>query len=260
MLQGDSKKSLPCSPDDFASLLVSDPPLFIVGGQAVNLWALYYQEYTSELKPFVSRDLDILGNRKILIDLANKVGVKPSFFSKRPPTNMVGAVIATKADGYPLLIEVLSSVYGIKNETLLNQTYTVSVGEKNVPVQVPNPIALLQAKIANIADLSQVGRQDKHHVQILAKLMPAYIRDINLAVVNYAVKERDMLNQLEYLINIITSTNGRKVLDDLNISGRALFPEIAENMHIKLQTFMTKRLTKIFPKNSTKHDFNNLQI
>ena len=50
-------------PQDFVSVLATEESLFLVGGQAVNLWALYYIERTSDLSPFVSRDLDVLGDR-----------------------------------------------------------------------------------------------------------------------------------------------------------------------------------------------------
>ena len=47
--------------------LQGDEPLgrhrLLVGGQAINLWALYYENRTKNLAPFVSRDVDILGDR-----------------------------------------------------------------------------------------------------------------------------------------------------------------------------------------------------
>ena len=46
-------KTLPDSserqPEEFAAVLATDEPLFLVGGQAVNLWALYYRERTAGL-------------------------------------------------------------------------------------------------------------------------------------------------------------------------------------------------------------------
>ena len=38
--------------------------------------------------------------------------------------------------------------------------------------KVPGPIALLQAKIANVVDLKQNCRQDARHVIILTRLLP----------------------------------------------------------------------------------------
>ena len=56
----------PRPPEDFAGLLATKEPVLLVGGQAVNLWALYYHSHTAELAPFVSRDVDVLGDRETL--------------------------------------------------------------------------------------------------------------------------------------------------------------------------------------------------
>ncbi|MCF6176044.1 MAG: hypothetical protein L3J71_09790 [Victivallaceae bacterium] len=247
MAQNEHQSNLPRSPNEFASLLISDYPLFIVGGQAVNLWALYYYKYTAELEPFVSRDIDILGDNTTLADMARNIGVEPCFFSKRSHTNMVGAIFAKSRDGQPLLVEVLKYVYGVKNEDLTKRAYTIQIGKDNISVRVPNPIVLLQAKIANVADLSQDERQDKHHIEILTKLMPAYLTDIYSTVVNGKIKEREMIKILESLITVITSTNGYNVLGELNIPARSLFPNLEQNTQAKLHLFMTKRLAMIFP-------------
>jgi hypothetical protein len=90
--------------EDFAGLLATQEPLLLVGGQAVNLWALYYEPHTVELAPFVSRDVDVLGDRETLAALGRIAGTKPQFFPVKPPTNEVGVVIAKDARGLPLLI------------------------------------------------------------------------------------------------------------------------------------------------------------
>ncbi len=74
-------------------MLATAKPLLLVGGQAVNLWALYYQERTVGLTPFVSRDADVLGDRETLKALGKLAGTKPQFFPLRAPSNEVGVVI-----------------------------------------------------------------------------------------------------------------------------------------------------------------------
>jgi hypothetical protein len=64
----------PRPPGDFAPLLATKEPLLLVGGQAVNLWALYSEAHTAELAPFVSRDVDVLGDRETLQTLGNWPG------------------------------------------------------------------------------------------------------------------------------------------------------------------------------------------
>jgi len=238
-------------PGDFAAVLKADEPLFLVGGQAVNLWALYYHERTVDLSPFVSRDVDVLGNRETVSMIARIAGVKPHFFPMRPPTNEVGTVIARSTDGQPLAVEVLSHLHGISNEDLHHPQYTICIGDNGVRVHVPGPIALLQVKIANVADLSQAGRQDKHHVRILARLMPAYLADVQASVSGGRINERDMLNLLEHLLAVVTSKKARRTLKDLETCGRAMFSEI-KPASSRLQAFMTKRLDRIMPAESNK--------
>ena len=76
----------PRPPEDFAPLLATKEPVLLVGGQAVNLWAMYYETRTAALAPFVSRDVDVLGDRETLKALGKLAGTKPHFFPIKPPT------------------------------------------------------------------------------------------------------------------------------------------------------------------------------
>jgi len=83
----------PRAPEDFAPLLATKEPVLLVGGQAVNLWALYYEARTADLAPFVSRDVDVLGDRATLEALGKLAGTKPQFFPVKPPTSSPGSVM-----------------------------------------------------------------------------------------------------------------------------------------------------------------------
>ena len=234
-------------PEDFAAVLACDEPLFLVGGQAVNLWALYYRERTADLAPFVSRDLDVLGDRATLTRIATLADAKPQFFPMRPPTNEVGVVVAKGTDGQPLLVEVLAHLHGIANDDLCQPAYTMAIGQSGVHVRLPGPIALLQAKIANVADLSQTGRQDGRHVRILAQLMPAYLADVQATVAAGRVGERALLGLLERLLKVVTSSKARHVLSALSVGSRLLFREITAAPPAKVHAFMTRRLARALP-------------
>ncbi len=229
----------PRPPEDFAGLLATQEPVLLVGGQAVNLWALYYQSHTANLAPFVSRDVDVLGDRETLTALGQIAGAKPQFFPVKPPTNEVGVVIAKDSHGVPLLIEVLRYVHGVSNEELREPVYTVALGD--VKVQVPSPIALLQAKIANVADLAQSGRQDARHVLILSQLLPAYLRDLQQAAVAGGLPERKLIDYLERLLGVITTAKAKKVLERLKIDSAALFAGLGDQTLPKLAAFLQKR-------------------
>lgn len=234
--------SSPRSPEDFAFLLATKEPVLLVGGQAINLWALYYHERTKELAPFVSRDVDVLGDRETLKALGKIAGAKPQFFPLKPPSNEIGVVVAKDPAGFPLLIEVLRYVHGVSNDELRETIYTLALGETHV--QVPSPIALLQAKIANVADLPQTGRQDARHVLILAQVLPAYLEDLQKAAVAGRVDERSLIGFLERLLTVVTSEKAREVFKQLRLDASALFSELGDDKLPKLSAFIQKRLPR----------------
>jgi hypothetical protein len=230
----------PRPPEDFAPLLATKEPVLLVGGQAVNLWALYYETRTAALAPFVSRDVDVLGDRATLEALGKLAGAKPQFFPVRPPTNEIGVVIAKDHNGLPLLIEVLRYVHGVSNEELRDPVYTVAVGETHV--QLPGPIALLQAKIANVADIAQTGRQDARHVVILAQVLPAYLEDLQKAVIKGRTEESKLIEFMERLLAVVTAAKAKTVFKQLSLDTRAFFAGLGHEKLAKLQAFIDKRL------------------
>jgi hypothetical protein len=189
-------ESLPRPPGDFADALATPAPVLLVGGQAVNLWAIYYEDRTRDLAPFVSRDVDVLGDRQTLTDLAATIGAKPQFFPLKPPSNEIGVVIAHDDSGQAMLVEVLRNVHGVTNEELRDSAFEMAIGSKSVRVRVPGPVALLKAKIANASDLPQSGRQDARHVLILAQLMPAFLDDFVASIKHGRMTERALMDQL----------------------------------------------------------------
>jgi hypothetical protein len=233
----------PRPPEDFSPVLATKEPVLLVGGQAVNLWALYYRERTAGLEPFVSRDLDVLGTRETLELLAKLAGAKPQFFPLRPPSNEIGVVIANDRDGNPMLVEVLRYVNGVSNEELREAVYTVLVGESKV--HIPSPIVLLQAKIANVAELDQSGRQDLCHVRILSCLMPSYLADLQQSVSDGRMEERRLVDALERLLGIVASVNGCATLKRLELDRRGLFSGLNRTGLPKVQAFLEKRLPRV---------------
>ena len=85
----------------------------IVGGHAVNIWALTYASRLgsrlSPYAPFTSKDLDLWGPKEILDSLAQKYGVKITLSPPRSPG--VGYVMIPKGD-LQLKVELLTGVPG----------------------------------------------------------------------------------------------------------------------------------------------------
>ena len=109
---------------------------------------------------------------------------------------------------------------------------------------MPGPIALLQGKIANVADLVQTGRQDGRHVVILVRLIPAYLADFQRAVVEGRTEERKLIEFLERLVGIVTPVKAQRVFKGLRLEARALFAELGHERLPKLAAFIEKRLAR----------------
>jgi len=139
-------------------------------------------------------------------------------------------------------------VHGVKNEDLREPVYTIAVGETRV--QVPGPIALLQAKLANVADIAQTGRQDARHVVILVRLMPAYLADLQKTAIEGGMEERKLLEFLERLLAIVTKKKAAKIFNDLQLEARVLFTGLGDKRLSKLNSFLRKRLPRKLPSSS----------
>lgn len=233
----------PAGPEAIGGFLKMNPPLMLVGGQAVNLWALHYYDQTKDLAPFVSRDIDLLGDKVTLAEVARLANARPQYFPLRPPSNEVGVVVARDAHGQPLLIEVLRYLHGVSEKELSEPAYTFEIGESKV--LVPGPVALLKAKIANVADIDQVGRQDLRHVRILYRLLPNYWREMCEAARTGKIKERSLIRCLEATLKTIQSRKGKKVLQEAGLSSRGLFAELDPKSLPKLAAFVKKRLGRL---------------
>lgn len=241
----------PRRPDEFASYLKTPEPVLLVGGQAVNLWALYFGDVTADLAPFVSADADVLGNRETLESLGRIAKTKPQFFPLRPPSNEVGVVTIPGPDGSALLVEVLRSVHGVTEAQLRNPAYLFDLGESQTQVLVPGPVVLLRAKIANAHDLDQTGRQDFRHVRILTRVLPKYFQqlaDTASSDTPGALTDRIVVDYAESLLKLLREPKSKKVFSDIGLPRSALFLGlVAPSSLPKFGQFLKIRLSKALP-------------
>ncbi len=218
--------------------------MLLVGGQAVNLWALYYNEVTLHLAPFVSRDIDVLGQRETLRSIAELAGLKPNYFPLKPPSNEVGYIMPRDASNSPMIIEVLRWVNGVSEDELEADSVIFKIGKGKVPVKVPSPVTLLKAKLANLDGIKQQGRQDAKHVRILSKLLPSYLRDIAETVRSGKRTERDFVNILERLLTLVRGEVGERIFANLNLPAVDLFKDLPEDGLPKVVAFKKHQLSR----------------
>jgi len=150
---------------DIARILGDDQKAFIVGGQAVNLWAEYYSlraEDLSYYRPFTSKDIDYYGQRDVAQKLATGLG--GSLILPDPDdTTFQTAMVTAKVGGITVGIDFLSHVLGVQRgledgvvDLIIPYEFEGEQGE--VGVRLMHPFHCYQSRIANLIKL---GRSDE---------------------------------------------------------------------------------------------------
>lgn len=190
----------------FATFKRSKEPILLVGGHAVNVWALsYYDRVSAEIiphEPLTSSDMDIYATRNALLWLNSEFGGKVEFAG---PREIVLGAIELKLGEHILLIEVLRSVKGVTDKELEGRASLVVSGNE---ILVPLPHILLKAKLANALELDQCERQDVKHVRLLAIVLREYLLDISKAAT--IETERELLQIIREAVGIAKSEEARK--------------------------------------------------
>ena len=82
------------------------------------------------------------------------------------------------------------------------------------------------------------------HVMILARVLPAYLQDLEVSVREGRMPERKLAEFLEQLHALLISPKGRKAVLMLKFAPRELFAELTGKGVPKVGAFLTKRLKR----------------
>jgi hypothetical protein len=235
-------------PHDYRVLLEACPGLTIVGGQAVNVWAITYldPEHT-HLAGFGSRDLDVLARTNV----AEIIAALPGWHHKKPPLwafndSRMLTLMSKSEDGRPLVVEVLSSVHGLDPEDL---NAIVPIEQDGITYRLLDPVAMLKAKAANVRTIDQVGpppRQDREHLQIISQCVPFFLHDAHeQAVAN--IKLHDAFSKtLSRTFKTLSHSHTLKTLLQEGIAPVPLVPAELRNSPIeKIKTGCRHQLPRL---------------
>lgn len=169
---------------DLASILQLSDNAFIVGGQALNLWAERYSN-VAELAaygPYTSKDLDYFGYRQAAEKLADALGGTvriPNGDDHTPQT----AIVTATLHGETVEIDFLYNVKGVKSDSLQKQAVqlvlTVRVGEEVGELLVPimHPLHCLQSRLSNVVDLGRDTDLAKRQLEASSVVLGEYLSE-----------------------------------------------------------------------------------
>ena len=218
----------------------------IVGGQAANVWANFYfpriGARLSRFRPFTSKDLDLAGDRSLLEQIRDVTG--GSIHYSGPRTPVIGYV-ETLIGETSRKIEVLRDVKGLQRWELAD---AVDVIVDDFPVRVLAPIKVLKAKICNSVSPDQEDRNDVNHVGIMIECVREFLRDILAEVSAERVSQRDAVNLLEELREIVRSPEATKAATIWGLDFTSVWPinDLVKSGMQKIQRFVQHRLNPMW--------------
>jgi hypothetical protein len=215
-------------PHDYRLICAGREAPTVVGGQAVNLWAIsYLNRKDSDLRAaaYGSKDLDILADKKVIDHLKTVPGW---VFKPNSPRNWLdsrqGFLHGTSEDGRKLLVEVLHSVHGLEKTDLAR---VETVEHRGYHYRLLDPVVMLKAKAANVRDLKQDDtppRHDRLHLQLIARCVPLYLRDVHRAAMSHPSIERESLNVIGYAFKTLQNAKTARTLEAEGIAPASLIP------------------------------------
>lgn len=236
--------------EDFAAIFEAisrqKEPVVLVGGHAVNVWALSYQDRIgSELapmRPLTSGDMDLYATRNTLMGLHEALGGKLILSGPREITDgtlIIGVEPETRE------LDVLRSVHGIP-KIEAQDTISLEVCGHVVPVLFPH--LLMQAKLANAARLDQKDRQDVKHVKIMGLVLREFLRDVVMTA--SPENEKAALVLMRRTVEILTSKDARDFArrHGARLSDIVPTSEMKTSLLRKLRSFAMIELPRMLPK------------
>lgn len=222
----------------------------LVGGHAVNLWALSYQERIGwemdRWRPLTSKDLDLFGTLALLDAMKRRFGGEYRLSGPRSP--VVGQLVVNLA-GVDRQIDVLRKIVGLHRDELAGESVTLQIrtGEETHSVRVIPAVTLLQAKIANLATLDQSDRNDFKHVQLMLLVVREFLAELIRAVETGMIDSRAAIVPLEQVRNIALSQDTMKCGSVFEVDFNRVWPrDLLESANDpRLRNFVKHRLSPV---------------
>ncbi|HWL69980.1 MAG TPA: hypothetical protein VNS22_16540 [Geminicoccus sp.] len=178
----------PVSPHDLKHILVAieDQPAFLIGGQALNIWAERYALTVPELLvfgPYTSKDVDFIGTRDVACAIAEATGgrlLEPTIDRCTPSTAIV-EIPVTNGPGI-MWVDFLDGVLGISKPDLDRGTQTIELvyAGGSLRLALLDPIGCLKSRWANVYHPALLRRDNNALRQLRASpiVAAAYLDEL----------------------------------------------------------------------------------
>lgn len=153
------------------------PGVTLIGGQALNYWAGYYEAASPQLRagaPYGSGDIDFLGSMSVAERLARELPGRLERTGIYGPRVTMAAISYRGSDNEPRLIHFLGDMAGVSPAEVV-KTSIVLEGH----LRVMHPLLCMESRVANVLELKEYDTPHAHK-QALASIecAAAYVREL----------------------------------------------------------------------------------
>ena len=162
--------------------------LVLVGGQAVNFWASYYEHRVQELAleaPFTSKDIDFCGDERTVRICAERLGGKARVATFDDATPNSGTVVFVDAAGVTRTLDVVSVPFGLDRDEVHATAVPVEVLDEGGAVTgarfyVIHPVLSMESRVHNVIGLASSYDTEQGRKQLRASILCAreFLRDV----------------------------------------------------------------------------------
>jgi len=174
----------------------------VVGGQALAIWAKFYQlEIPAMLAAGVTRDADFIGNADTALLVQGALGNKDwKFHQVRSGTlSPVAARLTLESARGTKEIDFLNSILGVHIDDLRSRAVPVALSDGYV-VTVLHPLDVFASRLHNLAELTEKrNAKGVGQAALALRIAGAFLRDTIARG-----KEREVFGQIERLRDIVT--------------------------------------------------------
>jgi hypothetical protein len=162
--------------------------LVLVGGQAVNFWASFYQRRVPALAreaPFTSKDIDFCGDKRTVRVCAERLGGTPrvATFDDATPNN--GTVVFVDAAGITRTLDIVSAPFGLEAAEVHDTAVPVELADDagvstGVHFYVMHPVLCMESRAHNVVGLpgSYDTLQGRKQLRLSVVFARAFLLDV----------------------------------------------------------------------------------
>ncbi len=195
---------LALSGNEVAEILrASEKIAILVGGQALAIWANFYQvEIPAALTANITRDADFIGTADTALLIKAALSNKGWKFQQITPGALspITAQLTLQTQNGLMEIDFLESIVGVNTDDVRKRAVPLNLPDGSV-VTVLHPLDVLASRLHNLAELPE-KRNDKGvaQAQLAISVAGAFLRD-SIA----RRTERELFNQIERIRIIVTN-------------------------------------------------------